>query len=144
MTPIDKTDTNFMTLLSNITFPYYEMLQWSICDGRGMTPGNAYLLRHLVLSIFWTYTCSYCLNQFVLNLSWLSRLLHFKYSSVLARFSFNAWHTRRFQFLYNKRSVPVKPYSIFARLWRLYLKTFTIYSGMLLIRIKMRRSEAVV
>ena len=45
-----RLSTNFMTLITSLTFTDYEWFPWSICNGCGMPAGNAYPSGHLVPS----------------------------------------------------------------------------------------------
>ena len=45
-----RLSTNIMTFIPSLTFTDYEWFPWSICNGCGMPPGNAYPSGHLVPS----------------------------------------------------------------------------------------------
>ena len=54
-------------------------------------------------------------------------------SGGTVNFAFPLWQTWHFQFPYHECSVPVNQYSIFARLWRLFLAAYTICLELLLV-----------
>ena len=57
--------------------PNYEWFPWSICNGCGMSAGNSYPSRHLILSLFGTSYWSNCWDHFSLTCPVFSQLFTF-------------------------------------------------------------------
>ena len=88
-----RLSTNFMTLIPSLTFTDYEWFPWSICNGCGMSAGNAYPSGHLVPSPIVGLACSPIVETRFFELA--KSLLDFLPRIPLgtSRFCLNTYHT---------------------------------------------------
>ena len=80
-----RLSTNFMTLIPSLTFTDYEWFSWSICNGCGIPPGNAYPSWHMVPSPIVGLACAPIVETRFLELA--MSLLAFSPRKPLGTFS---------------------------------------------------------
>ena len=84
-----RLSTNFITLIPSLTFTVYKWFPWSICNGCGMSAGNAYPSEHLVSSLI--MGLANCWERFSRTCRVFSQLLTLNFPRYFPAFASFNW-----------------------------------------------------